>query len=159
MALKGIFVTIAIVEIVSAKLFGKSKNSDDDINVINITNNSEPLYVVNPGCHRHRKPWHELEDSERELYISGFLQLSSNGKLSNFTNQHASDISGVQAHTTAAFLPWHRYFLWEIENAFRSLGPEYECFAIPYWYVYFDMIIITYFIHVHPIYSFSNLVH
>eukprot|EP01083_Nonionella_stella_P263997 896086_1 len=84
-------------------------------------------------CERHRKPWHELSVNEQQLYIDGFLELARLGKMSIFTQQHASDISGPQAHSTAAFLPWHRYFLIEVENAFRSLGPNYQCFALPYW--------------------------
>ena len=67
--------------------------------------------------------------------------------ISAFVQQHASDTSSAQAHTTAAFLPWHRYFLWEFESAFRTeLGSDYECFSLPYWYSIYLYIFIFMFV-------------
>ena len=74
-----------------------------------------------------------MQQSEQDLYINGILKLSQNGKLQKFTEQHAEIMANRQAHRTGSFLPWHRYYLWELESHFRTLGPEYECFAIPYW--------------------------
>ena len=154
MALKSVITIFTIIYIISAQKGtkgggggkgGKSnKNDNKDTDTNTTSTETQPLLSllsaatdlgIDIGCHRHRKPWHEIDDIQRELYISGFKQLSENGRLSSFVNQHASDGSSPQAHSTAAFLPWHRYFLWEVETAFRSLGDEYECFAIPYWYV------------------------
>ena len=78
---------------------------------------------------RHRRPWHLISDSERELYINGYKTLSENGKLETFVLTHADKISIQQAHSCATFLPWHRYMLWEFESAIRDLGEEYA------WYV------------------------
>ena len=40
-----------------------------------------------------------------------------------------------QAHSTSAFLPWHRKFLLEFESALRALpGDEnFKCLTLPYW--------------------------
>ena len=123
----------------AAKGQGNKGNNKDDTNSNPspppVDNNVNAFVNVDYGCHRHRRPWHELDQDERNQYINGFLELSRIGKLSTFTRQHASSVSSPQAHNTAAFLPWHRYFLWEMETAIRSLGDEYECFALPYWYI------------------------
>ena len=91
----------------------------------------------NPSCPRHRKPWHLTTQIEKDLYINGLLTLSSQGKLQVFTQQHADWPARKQAHGTSAFLPWHRYFIWELETQIRNLGGQYECFSLPYWYMLF----------------------
>eukprot|EP01084_Bolivina_argentea_P094519 169919_1 len=89
--------------------------------------------------HRHRKPWHEIPQSERDLYISGFKKLNENGKQWIFTATHADDYALHQAHANSAFPPWHRYFLWEFESAIRDLGGEHKCFSLPYWDFSYEM--------------------
>lgn len=80
---------------------------------------------------RIRKPWHLISQQERDLFVNGWMELYRNGKLSIFTETHGD--SSIDKHTNAAFLPWHRFFIWELETQFRSLGGEWECFALPYW--------------------------
>eukprot|EP01084_Bolivina_argentea_P266590 452191_1 len=101
---------------------------------------SKPIGPVTPvpttstsECKRHRKAWHLISDFERDLYIKGFIRLSDMGIMTKFTMQHATLSVQQQGHSTAAFLPLHRYFIWELETQFRSLGDEYECFSLPYW--------------------------
>eukprot|EP01083_Nonionella_stella_P060987 159032_1 len=36
------------------------------------------------------------------------------------------------AHQNWGFLPWHRQFIYYLEEEIRKL-PGYECFALPYW--------------------------
>eukprot|EP01061_Rhynchopus_euleeides_P005902 TRINITY_DN14_c0_g2_i1.p1 TRINITY_DN14_c0_g2~~TRINITY_DN14_c0_g2_i1.p1 ORF type:complete len:802 (+),score=268.43 TRINITY_DN14_c0_g2_i1:102-2507(+) len=36
------------------------------------------------------------------------------------------------AHSTSAFLPWHRQYVLQYENMLRSL-PGFECVTVPYW--------------------------
>ena len=96
-----------------------------------IPTNIEILTPTN--CPRHRMAWHQLTNEQRELYINGFLQLSKMGRLQIFTQTHADLIASGQAHDTSAFLPWHRYFIWEFETQIRNLGSKYECFSLPYW--------------------------
>ena len=88
-----------------------------------------------PSCPRHRKPWHLISDDERQLYIDGLLTLSQQGKLQRFTQQHLNATASIQAHQNSAFLPWHRYFIWELESQIRELGGNYSCFSLPYWCV------------------------
>ncbi len=51
----------------------------------------------------------------------------------------AHDTNGNLIHHTAAarsnpiFLPWHRQFLFQMENDVRSLGGAFANFALPYW--------------------------
>jgi tyrosinase len=100
---------------------------------------TEPTIPTTPApttdeCKRHRKPWHKLTNAERMLYINGWLYLHQNGQIpTELSNIHATSYNSAQAHGGSGFLPWHRYFLWEIESLIRNIGPEYECFSLPYW--------------------------
>jgi len=55
--------------------------------------------------------------------------LAIDDKLRIFTSSHQTDAE----HRNSVFLPWHRYFLYELETQFRLLGDQYRCFALPYW--------------------------
>jgi len=79
--------------------------------------------------HRHRKAWQEISDDERQLYIDGFKELAARDITKEFTLTHIDS----SEHQNAAFLPWHREFVWLMETAIRSLGGKYACFAMPYW--------------------------
>eukprot|EP00486_Rosalina_sp_Unknown_P011025 CAMPEP_0201592236 /NCGR_PEP_ID=MMETSP0190_2-20130828/190180_1 /ASSEMBLY_ACC=CAM_ASM_000263 /TAXON_ID=37353 /ORGANISM="Rosalina sp." /LENGTH=436 /DNA_ID=CAMNT_0048050907 /DNA_START=269 /DNA_END=1578 /DNA_ORIENTATION=+ len=90
---------------------------------------SNPVESSTSECNRHREPWHLLSDDERSLYINGFKELANQGKSQLFAKVHHA----VAEHGNAAFLPWHRLFLWEFETQIRKLGGDYSCFALPYW--------------------------
>eukprot|EP01084_Bolivina_argentea_P308253 532973_1 len=83
--------------------------------------------------HRHRRPWYSLTNNERELFISAVKELNANGQLHTLVAVHANFSANVQAHFCASFGPFHRYHLWEFENAVRNLGGKYKCFSLPYW--------------------------
>jgi len=85
-----------------------------------------------------RKPWHSLSDEEQLLYSRGFQRLHREGILTLFFESHddASDNYGI--HQTTQNFFWHSYWLYELENSFRDLGTEYECFTLPYWDVSHD---------------------
>jgi len=40
---------------------------------------------------------------------------------------------GYNPHITSENLYWHSYYLYEIETQIRAMGPEFECFGMPYW--------------------------
>merc|ERR1719474_1861892 len=82
-----------------------------------------------PTNHRHRKSWAASTQAERNLYINGFKQLAAEGVVQKFTETHLES----SEHSNAAFLPWHREYVYLMENAIRALGGEYECFTLPYW--------------------------
>ena len=81
--------------------------------------------------HRHRKPWRSLTQIERDVYINGFRQLADLGISQQITQKHTDILQNH--HGTEFFLPWHRAYIYELENAIRNLGGVYECFAMPYW--------------------------
>eukprot|EP01083_Nonionella_stella_P137933 419667_1 len=103
-----------------------------------------PLIVISirltdNKCTRHRKPWHMISDEERLLFVNGFQSLRRNGILSTFaTTHHLEGIAFANIHKTSEFFYWHSYFVWEIETAFRALGDDYQCFAMPYWDISID---------------------
>ena len=77
-----------------------------------------------------------MSDAERSVYIDGFQQLIERGTIQRFSATHV--LSGP--HLEQQFLPWHRQFLFLIEEQFRALGDQravgghdFTCFAMPYW--------------------------
>jgi len=36
-------------------------------------------------------------------------------------------------HSSSKFLPWHREFVYLLENSIRGLGGRFTCFTLPYW--------------------------
>eukprot|EP01084_Bolivina_argentea_P308261 532987_1 len=98
------------------------------------TSTTSKTSTTSTGCGpRIRKEWNTASQEDRNVYINGLLELSERGILRKFTEQHGELSAESQAHGTSAFLPWHRLFLWELENAFRSLGGDYKCFSLFYW--------------------------
>merc|ERR1719295_1883869 len=89
---------------------------------------------------RVRKPWHSLSDDDQMLYVRGFQQMSREGTLANYIKAHQTATGGSEynVHKSSQNLFWHSYWLYELENGFRDLGGEYECFTLPYWDVTID---------------------
>jgi len=79
--------------------------------------------------HRHRRAWQDISHDERQLYVDAFKDLADAGITQQFTQAHLD----FSEHSNDRSLPWHRHFVWLMETAIRSLGTEYECFAMPYW--------------------------
>ena len=63
-------------------------------------------------------------------FIEGVKVLKQNGIYDNFTRQHGASQTFFQFHKNALFLPWHRWFVSQLEDAIRRDNP---CFAMPYW--------------------------
>ena len=64
------------------------------------------------------------------LFVEGFQSLSSEGVLDQLVAAHKN--SG-KIHKSAQNFFWHSYWLYELENAFRALGAQWDCFTLPYW--------------------------
>jgi len=79
--------------------------------------------------HRHRVSWQETTQENRDLYIRGFKTLADQGIMWQFTQCHLES----SEHSTHEFLPWHREFVFRLEEAIRGLGGEFACFTLPYW--------------------------
>lgn len=82
---------------------------------------------------RIRKSWTTLTAAEQSLYVNAVWQLKKNGIYDQFVSVHASNYNYYTAHSTDAFFPWHRWYIWLFEEALRSVGTEYECLTLPYW--------------------------
>lgn len=89
---------------------------------------------------RIRRPWHSLSDEDQMLYVTGFQALHRQSILIEFIQAHqkATGSDDYNIHKTAENFFWHSYWLYELENAIRALGGEYECFTLPYWDVTID---------------------
>eukprot|EP00486_Rosalina_sp_Unknown_P003109 CAMPEP_0201574322 /NCGR_PEP_ID=MMETSP0190_2-20130828/18759_1 /ASSEMBLY_ACC=CAM_ASM_000263 /TAXON_ID=37353 /ORGANISM="Rosalina sp." /LENGTH=351 /DNA_ID=CAMNT_0048002427 /DNA_START=93 /DNA_END=1149 /DNA_ORIENTATION=- len=90
-------------------------------------------------CPRIRRPWHELTQSERDLYINGLMAVraksSGDQDIDEFiaiASVHEDEFAPV-THKASNYLYWHGYLTWELENRIRALGGEYSCFGMPYW--------------------------
>ena len=81
-----------------------------------------PLPAETGGeCVRYRKAWHTLTNEERLLYIDGWLALHSQGIILTMSDMHLDNFVGGgfhSAHGSPAFLPWHRYYIWEVKFFF-----------------------------------------
>jgi len=51
------------------------------------------------------------------------------GVMHDFTQCHLES----SEHSTHEFLPWHREFVFRLEEAIRGLGGRFSCFTMPYW--------------------------
>ena len=80
---------------------------------------------------RIRKNANILTNDERDRFVAAFAQLNNQGagRFSDFRLMH-TDESSPQAHFAAAFLPWHRAYLLDLERELQAIDPSV---ALPYW--------------------------
>ena len=92
------------------------------------------VFRPNDGCGpRIRRPWHNLSQDDKDLYLDA-VELSLQKKYNvYFTALHMDSMTSIEAHDTCGFLVWHRTFNLAYENMLRSLGPRFKCITIPYW--------------------------
>ena len=60
----------------------------------------------------------------QELYRAGVY--------TQFVKVHQDGVNDPYAHGSSGFLPWHRKFLMEYENALRCLAPKYACATLSF---------------------------
>ncbi|KAL2915643.1 hypothetical protein HK105_204828 [Polyrhizophydium stewartii] len=87
-----------------------------------------------------RREFRELSEADRQAYVSAVRALKARPKgpdndlsqwnLDQFARLHW-DRSPL-AHGVPAFLPWHRYFVQNYENALRSVTGN-SALTVPYW--------------------------
>ena len=110
--------------------FGKASVSNGDValdaRVGGAVVGSVPLMV------RIRKNATKLTTAERDRFIAAFAQLNNQGagRFQDFRDMHRTQASLNQAHGFAAFLPWHRAYLLDLERELQALDPSV---ALPYW--------------------------
>lgn len=83
-----------------------------------------------------RKDVSKLTRTERRRFVEALLEVKRRGEYDEFVRLHIRHFRGDgerglrAAHMTPSFLPWHRMFLLELENALRSVD---ESVTVPYW--------------------------
>jgi tyrosinase len=114
----------------AAGKFGKPSVSNGDVTleakIGNSTVGSVSLMV------RIRKNATTLTTAERDRFIAAFAQLNNQGlgRFQDFRDMHRTQASLNQAHGAAAFLPWHRAYLLDLERELQAIDPSV---ALPYW--------------------------
>ena len=70
-----------------------------------------------------------MTQSERTLFIETFKKASQRSDFQALVRRH-EPLRGTTVHRKAHFLPWHRYYLLEIENILQQI----DCrVTLPYW--------------------------
>ena len=82
---------------------------------------------------RIRRDWNQLDDTEKELYVSAINDLKKSGIYDDFVHVHGLTNNKEYAHGTGGFLPWHRWYLFQFEEALRNQDDKYKDVTIPYW--------------------------
>jgi tyrosinase len=90
-----------------------------------------------------RKNVNSLSDGEKESLVAALLELKRRGEYDKFVHMHHHIMIATVlphephdanyrngAHRGPAFLPWHREFLMQLEQALRQIEPNV---FIPYW--------------------------
>ncbi|MEV5436091.1 tyrosinase family protein [Streptomyces sp. NPDC052682] len=83
-----------------------------------------------------RKDVSTLTRSERRRFVAALLEVKRRGEYDEFVRVHLRYFvpdgeSGLRAaHMTPSFLPWHRRFLLDLENALRRVD---DSVTVPYW--------------------------
>ena len=74
-----------------------------------------------------RKDQAALSNIEQERFLCAFNTLAANGTLGQFVKIHGEL---HYHHGTQRFLPWHRVYLFLLDQALKAVHPEV---SIPYW--------------------------
>ncbi|WP_327321202.1 tyrosinase family protein [Streptomyces sp. NBC_01210] len=83
-----------------------------------------------------RKNQSQLSATEKRRFVNALLELKRSNRYDTFVTTHNAFImsdtdSGRRVgHRSPSFLPWHRRFLIEFEQALQSVDPSV---ALPYW--------------------------
>lgn len=83
-----------------------------------------------------RKNVSKLTATERRRFVEALLEVKRRGEYDEFVRLHIEHFVGDgdrglrAAHMTPSFLPWHRRFLLDMENALRSVD---DSVTVPYW--------------------------
>ncbi|CRK59534.1 putative tyrosinase [Alloactinosynnema sp. L-07] len=83
-----------------------------------------------------RKNQANLTATERTNLVNALLAMKANGQYDVFVQQHIDRSNGDSdngvriGHRAPSFLPWHRRFLLDFENALKAINPAVD---LPYW--------------------------
>ncbi len=79
-----------------------------------------------------RKNASQLTQQEIETFVSALKELKRRGRYDLYVLQHARAVMS-NIHRCAAFLPWHRQLLLELEQELQEISGDPNL-AIPYWH-------------------------
>lgn len=86
---------------------------------------------------RIRKDHLEMTPSEKTAYVNALITLRNNGTLAMMADHHTSHfnspIHSTGSYTGEFFLPWHRLFAIEMEDAIRGTSSLASNLTVPYW--------------------------
>ena len=74
-----------------------------------------------------------LSNADQQLFVDAMHDLNNAGIINILSEGHNKLLNRIQAHFTSAFFPWHRYFLFKVEEYIRNMDDKYACFALPWW--------------------------
>ncbi|MFJ8858009.1 tyrosinase family protein [Streptomyces sp. NPDC102451] len=83
-----------------------------------------------------RKNQRDLTRTEKKRLVDAILELKRTGRYDDFVSLHRqyyvtdAESRPRPAHMTPSFLPWHRRYLLEFEEALQAVDPRV---SIPYW--------------------------
>ncbi|OEJ62294.1 tyrosinase [Streptomyces agglomeratus] len=83
-----------------------------------------------------RKNQAHLTPAEKRNFVDALLELKRSGRYDTFVTTHNAfimsdtDNGDRVGHRSPSFLPWHRRFLIQFEQALQAVNPEV---ALPYW--------------------------
>ena len=78
-----------------------------------------------------RRDANTLSSSERRELVNAILQLKADGIYDRFVLRHAN-ANMMSIHRCPAFLPWHRRYLWDLEQEIQRVSGNPNL-GIPYW--------------------------
>ena len=90
------------------------------------------LWVASQSCGgtRERWAWTDHSCQEQDEYIEAVYALKQDGTYDDFIRVHREMNS--RSHGVAEFLPWHRWFIYQFEDALREVSGN-PCITLPYW--------------------------
>lgn len=83
-----------------------------------------------------RKDVSKLTATEKRRFVRALLEVKRRGEYDDFVRLHIAHFRGDgerglrAAHMTPSFLPWHRQFVLDLENALRRVD---DSVTVPYW--------------------------
>ena len=119
------------VDLFVAGRFGRPSVADKDAVIQAVLAGTNTVLSTTRLMVRIRKNANTLTAQERNRLVSAFALLNNRGmgRFSDFRNMH-TDLTSPEAHFNAAFLPWHRAYLLDLERELQQIDPSV---ALPYW--------------------------
>lgn len=110
--------------------FERASTVEGDVLVV-VSDQEGRRLATFPTMVRVRKDANELDTRERDRFLRAFAAINDQGRgvFRAFRDSHTNATS-FQAHGDAAFLPWHRAFLLDLERELQRVDPSV---ALPYW--------------------------